>query len=207
MLVTEIIPFDKKRSKIFIDYEYAFLLYKGEIRNYSLKHGEEISEEIYDEIMKEVLIKRVRLRAMNLLQKMDYTEYKLRAKLTDGCYPKSCIDDALDYVKKYHYIDDNRYAKDYVAYYIDKRSKGRITTDLMKRGIAKDIISSVMEELYENADPNIEIIQARHLLEVKHYDQNSADDATKRKLAAFLYRKGYKGDVIWKALSLDSDDY
>jgi len=36
MIVSEIVPFDKKRSKIYLDEEYAFLLYKGEIRQYCM---------------------------------------------------------------------------------------------------------------------------------------------------------------------------
>ena len=39
MIVSEIVPFDKKRSKIYLDEEYAFLLYKGEIRQYCMPVG------------------------------------------------------------------------------------------------------------------------------------------------------------------------
>ena len=44
MIVTDIVPFDNKRSKIFIDGEFAFILYKGEIRELHLKTGEEITK-------------------------------------------------------------------------------------------------------------------------------------------------------------------
>ena len=48
MIITDILPIDKKRSKVYIDEEYAFPLYLGEMRRYKIKVGEEITEEIID---------------------------------------------------------------------------------------------------------------------------------------------------------------
>lgn len=203
MIVSEVVSFDKKRSKIYLDGEYAFLLYKGEIRQYCIEQGAELSEDVYEEILCTVLPKRAKLRAMNLLQKQDYTEKKLRDKLHDGCYPDSCINEAVDYVKSYHYIDDRRYATDYVQYYMSLRSRNRIEMDLMKKGIARDLISDVMTACYEFADPQIEIKQATELLHKKHYDSKTADMKEKQRIMGFLYRKGFSQDVIHKVLSLD----
>ena len=74
MIITSIKEYDKKRSQIYIDGEKAFLLYKGEIRKYKLEQDKEIDQITYDVIVREVLGKRAILRAMNLLQKKDYTE-------------------------------------------------------------------------------------------------------------------------------------
>ena len=73
MIITSIKEYDKKRSQIYIDGEKAFLLYKGEIRKYKLEQDKEIDQITYDVIVREVLGKRAILRAMNLLQKRDYT--------------------------------------------------------------------------------------------------------------------------------------
>ena len=77
MIVTGIEEMTKSRSKISIDGEFAFVLYKGELRHFHLLEGEEISEEDYEHIMKEILPKRAKLRAMNLLLKKDYTTSQL----------------------------------------------------------------------------------------------------------------------------------
>ena len=82
MIISDIIEFDKKRSKVYIDGEFAFLLYKGELRDYNIKINNELSESAYEMITKELLPKRAIKRAMNLLQKKDYTEKKLRDKLS-----------------------------------------------------------------------------------------------------------------------------
>ena len=92
MIVTDIIELDKKRDKIYIDNEFAFVLYKGELRQYGIKLGQDLSEETFDEIMTEVLPKRAKLRAMNLLVKKDYTENGIRRKLAEGYYNSAQID-------------------------------------------------------------------------------------------------------------------
>ena len=115
MYITDIVQHNKNKYKIYVDYEFAFVLYKGELRQYHLREGETIREEDYREIMEEVLPKRAKLYCMNLLQSREYTESQLRAKLTQGLYPKEIIDQAIAYISSYHYIDDLRYAEDYIT--------------------------------------------------------------------------------------------
>ena len=112
MLVTQVTELSKSRSKVYIDQEFAFVLYKGELRLYHIKEGQQLSEEDYRTIMREVLPKRAKLRAMNLLQGREYTTAQLRTKLQQGFYPAEIIEQAIVYVAGFHYIDDLRYAVD-----------------------------------------------------------------------------------------------
>lgn len=84
MLVTQVTELSKSRSKVYIDQEFAFVLYKGELRLYHIKESEELRPEDYRTIMQEVLPKRAKLRAMNLLQGREYTTSQLRTKITAG---------------------------------------------------------------------------------------------------------------------------
>ncbi len=206
MIVTQLQPLDNKRVKIYVDGDYAFLLYKGEARNFHIQEGQEISEAVYNEIITELLPKRAVKRAMNLLQKKDYTEYKLRQKLSEGGYTQECIDAALKYVKSYNYVDDERYARDYITYYMELRSKNRIIQDLVNKGISKEIYAPILEEMYENSDDDIEFRQAVELLRKKRYDPENSDFNEKRRLMAFLARKGFTTSVIKKALSIDTTE-
>ena len=134
MLVTQVTELSKSRSKVYIDQEFAFVLYKGELRLYHIKEGQQLSEEDYRTIMQEVLPKRAKLRAMNLLQGREYTTAQLRTKLQQGFYPAEIIEQAIAYVAGFHYIDDLRYAVDYITYHEDSRSKRRIEQDLQGKG-------------------------------------------------------------------------
>ena len=199
MIVTDIRELDKKRSKIYIDGEFAFVLYKGEIREYKIAVGEDIAQSIYDEVMTVVLPKRAKLRAMNLLQKKDYTEKQLRDKLSDGDYPQELIDEAISYVRSFHYIDDERYARDYITYHMSSRSKNRIIQDLANKGIGKDIYQGILDELYQE-DSDAEIEQINKLLIKKHYDPDTTEFEDKQRIKAFLMRKGYSSSDIGRAM-------
>ncbi len=199
MIVTDIRELDKKRSRIYLDGDFAFVLYKGEIREYKIAVGKEISPSAYDEVMTVVLPKRAKLRAMNLLQKKDYTEKQLRDKLSDGDYPQEFIDDAIAYVKSFNYIDDERYARDYISYHMATRSRNRIVQDLAGKGISKDVYQDILEELYQD-DEGAEIEQIKKLLVKKHYDPDITEFEDKQKIMAFLMRKGYNSSDIRRAM-------
>ena len=115
MRVTAVEELSKSRSKVYLDGEFAFVLYRGELRLYHVQEGEELAAEDYSEIMERLLPKRATLRAMNLLKSREYTESRLRSKLKEGLYPEKAIAEALRYVAAFHYTDDLRYAVAYLS--------------------------------------------------------------------------------------------
>ncbi len=209
MLVTQITELSKSRSKVYIDQEFAFVLYKGELRLYHIKEGEPLKEEDYRIIMEEVLPKRAKLRAMNLLQGREYTTSQLRTKLQQGFYPPKIIEQAIDYVAGFHYIDDLRYAVDYITYHEDSRSRRRIEQDLQGKGILAATIEEAWQVWQENGGKQDEQAMIRELLHKKHYDTEGETDWKERqKIYAFLARKGFSAEAIRKAIGgMHGDDF
>ncbi len=204
MIVTEMAAVSKDRCKIYIDQEFAFVLYKGELRLYNIAEGMEIDENIYREIMQKVLPKRAKLRAMNLLQKRQYTEKQLSDKLKEGGYPQEIIDDAITYVKSFHYLDDLQYAVDYITYHEATKSQRRITCELMLKGISADIIKKAFVQWQELGGFQDELKMIRELLEKKHY-RPDCEIKEKQKFYALLLRKGFSMENVNKVLDgLDS---
>ncbi len=200
MTVTDLVELDKKRCKVYLDGEFAFVLYKGELRDYGIKQNAEVDDESYRAITEELLPKRATKRAMNLLQKKDYTEKKLRDKLAEGMYSDECIDAAIEYVKSYRYLDDERFARDYIVYHMEMRSKNRIVQDLMGKGISKELTERLMLEIYEDeADVDVEQEQIKKLLIKKHFDKDM-EFKDKQKIIAFLLRRGYSMDSVRRAM-------
>lgn len=202
MTVTRIEELSRSRCKIYLEDSFAFVLYKGELRLFGVREQEELSEESYREIMQEVLPKRATLRCMNLLQSRAYTESKLRSKLKEGGYPQESIDSALAYVKSYHYVDDLQFAKDYIVNQAGKKSKRVLEQDLIARGVSRDEIEAAFAEAAEKGDGPDELALAQMWLAEKRYDPAQADFAEKRKVAAFLSRKGICAETIRKAMEL-----
>ena len=65
-MITELKEVSSSRVKVYADEQPAFVLYKGELRKYGLKEGEELPPQVYEELLGEVLPKRAKLRCMNL---------------------------------------------------------------------------------------------------------------------------------------------
>ncbi len=203
MIVTQITGITKGRFRIYIEEKPAFVLYRGEVRRLGIREGEPLSKESLREIEEEILPTRAKRRAMNLLQNRDYTEAGLREKLRNGDYPESCIEEAVAYVKSYGYVDDCRYAGDFITYNLDRKSRTRMEQDLMRKGISKDTIRTVFEELEEQGTSQDEGAMIRRLLEKKKYDPQTATGQEKQRMYAFLYRRGFRAEVISRALLLD----
>lgn len=200
MKITVIEELSKARSRVWIDGEFAFVLYKGELRLYRIREGEEISEETLKTIRQEVLPKRAKLRAMNLLKSREYTTKQLHDKLKQGGYPEDIITLALDYVASYHYTDDLRYAVSYMQSHETDKSRRRIEQDLMRKGIGKETLEKAWQTWEARGGEQDEQQMISELLEKRGYCPREADLREKQRLYGFLMRRGFSGEQVRKAL-------
>lgn len=179
--IEEITEQKKGRGRVRLEDGTVWILYKGEIHSYRLKVGGEVSDALYREIQTEVIGKRAKKRAMHLLEKMDRTEAGLREKLRQGEYPPEAVEAAIEYVKGYHYLDDARYARNYIRCYQNSRSKKRMRMDLLSKGISVPLIEQAFKEEY--AGEEIQLI--RQLLQKRGYDGTTADRKEQQRIYAF----------------------
>lgn len=203
MTVTGIKEITKSRMRIEIDGAFAFVLYKGELRIYGIKEDEELSEDNYQKILTQVLPKRAKLRAMNLLKSRAYTTFQLREKLQAGGYPEGIAEDAIAYVASFGYVNDSQYVMDFIEYHKEKKSKSRIFTDLYKKGITKEMFEEAWEEVVGEDRQELEKEQIIHWIHKKNFSPETASLQEKQKMMAFLYRKGFSNESIRRVLSLD----
>jgi regulatory protein len=140
MIVTGIEEQTKTKFKVYLDGTFAFVLYKGELKRFGIKQGEDLTQENYEKIQNEVLLKRAKKRAMHLLEDMDRTESALRKKLKAGQYPENAISGAIEYVRSFGYLDDARYAENFVMSRKDSKSKREIKALLSQKGVSDDLI-------------------------------------------------------------------
>ena len=200
MIITGIEEITKSRSKVFIDGEFAFVLYKGELRHFHLKPDTELDEGDYAKIMEEILPKRAKVRAMNLLLKKDYTTANLRKKLREGGYPENIVEDALKYVDSHHYTDDLRYAVNYMVFHQEDKSRKRIEWDLASKGISRETLEKAFAQWELESGGQNEQDMIEKLLKKRNYDASTASPAQRQKEYAFLMRKGFSADKIQKAV-------
>lgn len=196
MTVTQIVEHTKARSKVYIDQEFAFVLYKGELRRYHITEGNEIDAGDYHVLMHETLPHRAKLRCMNLLKGGTYTRHQLKEKLRQGLYPEDVMEEALDYVASFHYIDDDRYALDFIRCSCEKKSRKRIEADLARRGVDRDTVERAWSRWAAEGNMQDEESQIAGLLEKRHFQAHLADRKQWRSTYAYLIRKGYSSESI-----------
>ncbi len=201
MQITAVVPLDKRRSKVFLEEEPAFVLYRGEIRRYQIEEGAELSEGQYRQILEEILVKRGRERALHLLKDRDRTEEEIRRKLQEGFYPQEVIKRTVDFLKEYHFIDDLDYGRRFIDAYKDKRSRKRLEFDLQQKGLAQEQIRMLLEEGEVQEDSQI-----KAFLKKKGYTPGSASPREQAKLIAALARKGFSYDAVYRNLGEMGED-
>lgn len=196
MIISRIEQIDKKKYKIYIDQEYAFLLYSSDIKKNKLEVGEEISQQLYEEIIEDTVFRRAKQKALAILKFMDRTEKELELKLRQADYTDEIIYRTIAYVKDYKYIDDERYTSYYIRSKKDLKSKRQIEMELYRKGIDKSMIDRILEEEFDGDESAIKKAIAKKTSNIEELTYEE-----KQKIAASLYRKGFRSEDIRKYLS------
>lgn len=203
MTIESIEAVNTKKKKICLDNGKAFALYNGEIRQYKLDEGVELDEELYEEILDTILKKRARERMLYLLKGGDYTEHQIREKLRQGFYPEEAIEEALHFGRKYHYLDDSRYAHIYAEQRASRMSRRMLGLKLTEKGISREIIEEALSGLETGEDDALEA-----LIRKKNVDFSRLDWQGRQKICAYFMRKGFAYENILKKINeITSNDY
>ena len=120
------------------------------------------------------------------------------SKLYQKKYSSKSIKHAIDLAKRYGYIDDANYAKNYYEIYAKKRGKKRIIQELKAKGVSSEDL-----EFIEDKEDDIEAIQKYAEKYMKSKDKNSQN---KQKLIKHLMYKGYDFDKIMQAVNFIYND-
>ena len=152
-----------------------------------------VSEEKNDELLK------AKKRAMLILQHNDRTEWELTDKLSKAGFSDEAVNEAVDYVRSFHYIDDERYARRFVEIYHESRSIKRLRQDLYKRHVSEHYIELALENIdYDDS------VALKRQIEKLGIDEKAASELSyeqSQKIVAKLYRKGFSISSIKGILS------
>lgn len=143
--------------------------------------------------------KKARRKAMLLLEHMDRTEKSLSERLRQAGFSQEAIQDAMEYVKSYGYIDDFRYAQNYISFRIHNRSRQKILMELQQKGVSREIALDAWEEVAGYEEPD----EYRMLLDTirkKHSEDTLLEEKELRRLVGFLIRRGFRQSDVYRAL-------
>lgn len=200
---------NQDRVNIYVDEKFFMAIYKELVFTFNLKKGDNIEEDNLRQILKDEMFLKGKNKALNILSKASQSEKKLREKLTDD-FEEDTIDEIIDFLKKYNFINDNELASKIVNTNVNlnKYGKNKIKQNLYNKGIEKSTIDEAISEI----DQDSEFENAFYLAQ-KRYERVKNEDPKKAysKVANHLAYKGFSYDIIKsvlnKLLKSDFNDY
>ncbi len=142
---------------------------------------------------------RAKKKAMSLLNYSNRTEWELMDKLIKVGFSEEAANKALEYVKSFHYVDDERYAMHFVDVHHKSKSIKRLRQDLTNKHIPEQYISLAIESI-EDGDSVALTKELEKILKNKSLEAMTYEE--KQKIAAKLYRKGFNTNDIRKYIML-----
>ena len=139
--------------------------------------------------------KSARRKAMLLLEHMDRTEKGLSDRLRQAGFSAEAVEDAMNYVRSYGYLNDLRYAENYISFRINSKSRQKILQELAGKGIDRETALSAWESAAEVETPD-ELAVLRSTVLKKYQEETVLDENAMRRLQGFLLRRGFSyGDI------------
>lgn len=138
----------------------------------------------------EELARGAKLRCMKFLEYSDRTEAQLRRKLAESGFPSGAVDEAIVYVKQLHYLDDRRFAENYIQRYSKKKSMKRLAQELLQKGVASSCIEEVLGQCGSQEEE-----AAMHLLETHANGRDMTQDKVRWNQIRYLTGKGFSYDL------------
>jgi SOS response regulatory protein OraA/RecX len=139
--------------------------------------------------------------AINGLARRAYSVYEMRTYLERRAEDKDAVKSVLDRLKHLEYLDDARYARQFVRLHTELRKQGafRIARDLRARGVPDRHIESALAERSPEASESA-LVRERLERRLKSL-RSPLDDRRVASLYRSLLRAGFSADTIRRELS------
>ncbi len=189
---------DPERVNVFLGGEFSFGLPALVAAQEGLHVGDRLSEEqiarlrALDEQAKAVGA------AMNLLARRPRSEREVRDRLKRNGFPSETIDAAIEKLEGWRYVDDEAFARYWVENRDANKPRGRrlLEQELRFKGVDRETIRQTIDETEIDEESAALQLGRSKLRTYGGLDPHVA----RRRLGAFLIRRGYGYDVVKPAL-------
>jgi regulatory protein len=129
-------------------------------------------------------------RALNLLGYRARSEGELRERLGRYGYAPQTVEAVIGRLGELAYLDDEEFARQRAQEKARKYGPRRVSADLMKSGVGRDLASRAVAEEFEGRS---ELADARSAASRRYNGEGSEAEA--RRVYGFLARRGYSAGV------------
>ena len=210
----KILKYKKQRNgkyKIFLDNDTDLLLYEDTILKYKLLLKGEIESNDLKKITDFNFECDVYYVALKSLKNRFRSIKELRDNLIKKEYPIDLVDISIERLKTEKYLDDRLFTKSYISNQMITTNRGpkKISSELLKKGVSKDIIDEEIDAFNEEEQINkIDKI----INKLIKSNRSRGGVVLKNKITTDLVNLGYDISVIDKVISnydfkVDKDIY
>lgn len=193
---------NKEKVNIYVDNKYLFSLTLNGLLASHLKEGSEITDSQIEELKIEDEPKLAFQHALNIISYSMKTEFELVKKLREKEFSEPSIEQAVQKLKGYKYIDDDIYVTMYIKTKAIPNNWGeqKIISKLLQKGVDINLIKQKIEELYSYDEKKNAITKVAE----KYVEKLPKDEdilKKKQKLYRYLAGKGYSYELISSTVS------
>ncbi|MEX1158161.1 MAG: regulatory protein RecX, partial [Thermomicrobiales bacterium] len=190
---------DPERMSVFIDGEFAFALPDIVAVGRGLKRGVALTLDDIRELAGIAEGEKATAAALNFVSYRPRSEREVRDRLRRRAFEPESIDYAIEKMRGWRYLDDAKFAEFWVESRAEHSPRGKraLQSELRAKGVEREVVERVLEatDLDEN-NAALEIARKR-LRSLSSYDE----ETQRRRLSAFLARRGYGWDVVKPVLA------
>lgn len=200
MTITGIEERKKSMTALYIDGEYAVSVDTMTFLSTGKKVGSEITDDELYELIETSKYNRAKEKALYLIEYRSRTKKELYDKLV-VLFGESASERAIERLEELGLINDEKYAREYAEVLLERKgfSRQRAEFELMKKGIDKDVIEEILDEL--EPEP---VEQIKKLLQTK-FARRLSNEKDLAKTVNSLKAMGYRWSDISEAIESTSE--
>ena len=198
----------KKTVTLLTDADEEIAVDGAFVSDHPLREGMEVEDGLWDSWLGEWRRRRAMDAALRYLSYRSRTRVQMQEYLRGKDFPDDTIQDVMETLTGYGYLDDGRYAREYMESRLRDRPMGRmrIKMALRERGIGDDVIEAALSG-YDEED---ELAQAIACLRKQvSLRKGKTPEIRKKQCYAALARRGFNWETIqraWNALGSEAED-
>ena len=198
-----------KRVSIYVDDEFAIGVHIETLAHYGLRKGDSLEEKKLKELERAEELQSAKEKSMRLLGYRARSEKEIRDRLGKKSFNVAVIDETIVALKRSRLLDDAAFARTFAHDAIARKPLGKhlLRRELRQKGIANEIIESVIGEVYdEESEEEFALELTRKYMNKKTGSKKKSTGVQgrmkeKKRLADYLARRGFDWETVSSVLS------
>lgn len=192
---------ERKGNKIQVTFSDSTILKLSSdvFKKFSLNAGDVVESRFIDLLKKENEYFEAKKSALRLLSIRNHSYQELYRKLSKKKFSEDIIKKVLDDLTALGYLNDKTFAEQFFKELTEKLfGPLKIKNEMIKRGVAKEVVDEILSEYFNNDEMQKEIIQK--LLSKNKFSKKISNRNELQKIYNYLVSRGFSSEIVINSL-------